>query len=190
LVHLTHSKPSSCQTYQIKIKLNLSNPKAGFYQIKYNSKKGGLSMKTGSPRRLLMVITISLALVGAPEAFAQEGEDPEEPVQAMPKDGDVSAPPRKGAPPLKVKAAPSVKATPTEIPGKGQPGVKKKPSVQATPIEIPGKGTPVIKKGPSVTMTPEPVTGKGPPQVKPTGPRGTTPQSQSGKSGAEVTPRQ
>jgi len=117
-------------------------------------------MKTGSPRRLLMVITISLALVGAPEAFAQEGDDPEEPVQTMPKDGDLSPPPRKGVPPPKVKTAPSVKATPIEIPGKGQPRVKKKPSVQATPIEIPGKGQPDVKKKPSVQATPIEIPGK------------------------------
>jgi hypothetical protein len=96
-------------------------------------------MRPGSHRRLLTIIAVSFALAGAPEAFAQPEDDPEDPIQTMPKDGDMSAPPRKGAPPPKVKRAPSVKATPIEIPGKAQPRVKKKPSVQATPIEIPGK---------------------------------------------------
>lgn len=96
-------------------------------------------MRPGSHRRLLTIIAVAFVLAGAPEAFAQEGNDPEEPVQAMPKDGDMSAPLRKGAPPPRLKTAPSVKATPIEIPGKAQPRVKKKPSVQATPIEIPGK---------------------------------------------------
>jgi hypothetical protein len=94
-------------------------------------------MRLSIPGRLMMIIAVSLALIGAPKAFAQQ-EDPEEPIQAMPK----------------VKTAPSVQATPIEIPGKGQPVIKKKPSVQATPIEIPGKGQPVIKKKPSVQATP------------------------------------
>jgi hypothetical protein len=117
-------------------------------------------MRLASPRRLLTIVAVSLALVGAPEVFAQQQDDPEEPIQTIPKDGNLLPPPRKGAPAPKVKTVPSVKATPIEIPGKGKPVVKRKPSVQATPIEIPGKGKPVVKKKPSVQATPIEIPGK------------------------------
>jgi hypothetical protein len=115
-------------------------------------------MRAASLRRFLTIIAVSLALVGAPQAFAQEDpEDPEDPIQSMPKDRYVSPSSLKGASPPKVKTAPSVKATPIEIPGKGQPVVKEKPSVQATPIEIPGKGQSAVKKKPSVEVIPIPI---------------------------------
>jgi hypothetical protein len=111
-------------------------------------------MKSAILRKLLTIIVVSLALVAAREAFSQVDPDEEEPVQAMPKEGDVSPPSLKGAPPPKVKTMPSVKATPIEIPDKSKPVIKTKPSVGATPIEIPDKSKPVIKTKPSVGATP------------------------------------
>jgi len=118
--------------------------------------KGDLSMKSAILRKLLIIMVVSLALVAAPEAFGQEEEE----IQEMPKEGDISSPSGKGAPPPKVKTMPSVKATPIEIPGKNKPVIKTKPSVGATPIEIPGKNKPVIKTKPSVGATPIEIPGK------------------------------
>ena len=95
------------------------------------------------PRTLLTIITVSLLLVAAPEAFTQQYTHPP-----------------------KMKTVPSVKATPIEIPGKGKPVVVEKPSVKATPIEIPGKGKPVVVEKPSVKATPIEIPGKGKPVVK------------------------
>lgn len=110
-------------------------------------------MRAASPQRLLTIMAVSLAMVAAHGAFAQQ-DDPEEPVQAMPKEGDISLPSSKGELPPKIKTVPSVKATPIEIPDKRKPVMKKKPSVEATPIEIPDKRKPVIKEKPSVEATP------------------------------------
>jgi hypothetical protein len=99
---------------------------------------------------LLLIISISLALAGAPETFSRLDSDPGDPIQTMPR------PWRKGAQPPQMKTMPLKKAgMPIPIPGGQQPSPQQMEKVPSTK----GAQPPQMETMPSKKALPIPIPG-------------------------------